>query len=98
MSSEAPPTKVWLDMDQAALDAAYDQAVYAPNSKDAIGRMVLTSAALRDRVHRETKMDQDRARRPPGGHSSREPESSHELRQHEGGAVLQEPVSLLEPV
>ncbi|MBJ7475910.1 MAG: hypothetical protein JHD24_12460, partial [Polynucleobacter sp.] len=35
-SSSSPPPKqkgplVWLDMDQAELDASYDQSVYAPN-------------------------------------------------------------------
>lgn len=42
--------KVWLDLDQAALDAAYDQTVYAPNAPQIIKRMVAASAAMRERM------------------------------------------------
>jgi len=38
---------VWLDMDQKALDDAYDQLVYAPN---------------RDQVHKRNKFNSDRVR------------------------------------
>ena len=34
--TKGPP--VWLDMDQAALDAAYDQSFYAPNMSQILGR------------------------------------------------------------
>ncbi len=40
-----PP--VWLDMDQAALDAAYDQASYAPNLQQVVGRYAINSALAR---------------------------------------------------
>src|SRR2546422_1556045 len=30
--------RVWLDLDQAELDAAYDQSVYAPNLEQIVGR------------------------------------------------------------
>lgn len=47
MTSETAGPKVWLDYDQAALDAAYDQSVYAPN-QDAIKdrRMMMAEIAL----------------------------------------------------
>ena len=35
---------VWLDMDQQALDDAYDQAVYAPN-RDQLGKRRLAASA-----------------------------------------------------
>jgi len=41
---------VWLDLDQKALDDAYDQSVYAPNLKQVIGRYATTSAAVRARL------------------------------------------------
>lgn len=41
---------VWREMDQAALDAAYDQTVYAPNYRDVIGRMMRNSAVLSQHV------------------------------------------------
>ena len=40
---------VWLDMDQAALDAAYDQAAYAPNRQQLLDRYAARSEALRSR-------------------------------------------------
>lgn len=49
MKSTSAEGKVWLDMDQAALDAAYDQTVYAPNHAQIIGRMVRSSAAVAER-------------------------------------------------
>jgi arylformamidase len=42
--------KVWLDLDQAALDAAYDQAVYAPNFRQIVDRMATNSARMRERL------------------------------------------------
>jgi len=41
---------VWLDMDQAELDAAYDQSVYAPNRQQLITRYSTNSEAVRARV------------------------------------------------
>jgi len=41
---------VFLDYDQAALDAAYDQAAYAPNREQLIRRRICDSAAARARV------------------------------------------------
>ena len=42
--------KVWLDMDQKALDDAYDQAVYAPNMQQIVGRYATNSEAVRARL------------------------------------------------
>ena len=41
---------VWLDMDQQALDDAYDQLVYAPNRDQLTKRRVVNSAAARQRI------------------------------------------------
>ena len=41
---------VWLDMDQKALDDAYDQRVYAPNRDQVLGRYVANSDAVRARL------------------------------------------------
>ena len=41
---------VFLDYDQAALDAAYDQAAYAPNRDQLVRRRVADSAAARARI------------------------------------------------
>lgn len=41
---------VWLDMDQAELDDAYDQAVYAPNRDQVAKRRLANSAAARKRI------------------------------------------------
>jgi arylformamidase len=41
---------VWLDMDQQALDDAYDQAVYAPNSAQVARRRAVNSAEVRGRL------------------------------------------------
>ncbi len=38
---------VWLDMDQQALDDAYDQAVYAPNREQVHARRAANSAVAR---------------------------------------------------
>ncbi len=51
--AQAPRVKgppVYLGMDQTALDAAYDQAVYAPNARDVQGRMRRLSAEARKRL------------------------------------------------
>jgi arylformamidase len=55
MSAVAEPVRskgplVWLDMDQKALDDAYDQAVYAPNSEQVARRRTVNSAATRARL------------------------------------------------
>ena len=42
--------RVYRDYDQAELDAAYDQAVYAPNARDVQGRMRRLSAEARKRL------------------------------------------------
>jgi arylformamidase len=41
---------VWLDMDQQALDDAYDQTVYAPNRDQVVKRRLANSAAARARI------------------------------------------------
>ena len=41
---------VWLDLDQKALDDAYDQSVYAPNLQQVIGRYATNSEAVRARL------------------------------------------------
>jgi arylformamidase len=43
-------TKVFLDYDQAALDAAYNQAAYAPNREQLIARQAATSRLVRARL------------------------------------------------
>jgi arylformamidase len=48
MPEKGPP--VYLDYDQAALDAAYDQAVYAPNREQLIKRRIRDSELARLRV------------------------------------------------
>src|SRR4051794_9145413 len=42
--------KVFLDYDQAELDAAYDQAVYAPNHQQLAQRSAANSALVRERL------------------------------------------------
>lgn len=42
--------KVWLDLDQAELDAAYDQSVYAPNQRQITGRYATNSEITRQRL------------------------------------------------
>ena len=46
--AKGPP--VWLDMDQAALDAAYDQSKYAPNLAQITKRYATNSEAVRARL------------------------------------------------
>jgi arylformamidase len=41
---------VWLDMDQAELDAAYDQSVYAPNLQQIVKRFATNSEGVRARL------------------------------------------------
>src|SRR5204863_7862110 len=41
---------VWIDMDQVDLDAAYDQAFYAPLRLEIIKRLASTSEAVRSRI------------------------------------------------
>jgi arylformamidase len=55
MTAIAAPAKVkgpivWLDMDQQALDDAYDQNVYAPNRDQLVKRRLANSAAARARL------------------------------------------------
>jgi arylformamidase len=42
--------RVWLDMDQAELDAAYDQSVYAPNLQQIVTRYASNSEGVRARL------------------------------------------------
>ncbi len=52
-TATAPRSKgpiVWLDMDQQALDDAYDQLVYAPNRDQLTKRRIVNSAAARARI------------------------------------------------
>ena len=52
----APPVprvkgpRVWLDMDQTELDAAYDQSVYAPNLQQVVKRWATNSEGVRVRL------------------------------------------------
>jgi arylformamidase len=48
--ARAQAPKVWRDLDQKALDDAYDQAVYAPNLQQVIGRYATNSDAVRARL------------------------------------------------
>ena len=48
MPEKGPP--VYLDYDQAALDAAYDQAAYAPNREQLIKRRIRDSELARLRI------------------------------------------------
>jgi arylformamidase len=50
LATDQATGKVWRDLDQAALDAAYDQTVFAPNHAHVIGRMVRSSNALAGRL------------------------------------------------
>src|SRR5438552_695209 len=52
-AQQAPRAKgpaVWLDMDQAELDAAYDQSKYAPNLSQLVNRYATNSEAVRARL------------------------------------------------
>ena len=42
--------RVWLDMDQAELDAAYDQSAYAPNLQQIVKRYATNSEGVRGRL------------------------------------------------
>ena len=48
--ARAKGPRVWLDMDQAELDAAYDQAAYAPNRDQLVARQALNSEGVRARL------------------------------------------------
>jgi arylformamidase len=56
MSTQAPAAarvkgpRVWLDLDQAELDAAYDQSAYAPNREQVLARNATNSAGVRARL------------------------------------------------
>jgi arylformamidase len=50
MPSKTKGSLVWLDMDQAELDAAYDQSVYAPNLTQVINRFASNSEIVRSRL------------------------------------------------
>jgi arylformamidase len=50
IAARAKGPKVWLDMDQAELDAAYDQSAYAPNLQQILKRYASNSDAVRDRL------------------------------------------------
>jgi arylformamidase len=49
-AQRAKGPRVWLDMDQAELDAAYDQSVYAPNREQIVKRYAANSDAVRKRL------------------------------------------------
>ena len=42
--------RVWLDMDQAELDAAYNQSAYAPNLQQIVKRYATNSEGVRARL------------------------------------------------
>ena len=50
MQDATAAPKVWLDMDQAALDAAYDQSVYAPNQSAVHDRRIMMSTIALERL------------------------------------------------
>lgn len=71
---------VFLDYDQAALDAAYDQAAYAANRDQLVRRRIADSAAARARVGAPERVAYGNAEiekldiyRPPGAGSGRAP-------------------------
>ena len=47
---EGPRKLVWLDLDQAELDAAYDQAAWAPNRPQLVARYAANSEGVRARL------------------------------------------------
>jgi len=49
-ATRAKGPRVWLDMDQAELDDAYDQSVWAPNQRQVTGRYATNSEAVRARL------------------------------------------------
>jgi arylformamidase len=56
LSTQAPAAarvkgpRVWLDLDQAELDAAYDQSAYAPNREQVLARNATNSEGVRARL------------------------------------------------
>ena len=54
MHEKGPP--VYLDYDQAALDAAYDQAAYAPNREQLIKRRIRDSELTRLRIGKSERV------------------------------------------
>jgi arylformamidase len=50
MNGSAPPAKIYLDYDQAALDRAYDQRAWADNAEAVIARYGTDSEAVRRRL------------------------------------------------
>src|SRR6516162_3289684 len=59
MPETGPP--VFLDYDQAPLDAAYDQAAYAPNREQLIERRIAASANVRRRIGEPERVAYGRA-------------------------------------
>ncbi|HKM72119.1 MAG TPA: hypothetical protein VJX94_19015 [Stellaceae bacterium] len=59
MPEKGPP--VFLDYDQAALDAAYDQAAYAPNREQLIKRRIRDSELARRRIGEPERVAYGRA-------------------------------------
>jgi arylformamidase len=55
MKSHTKGPPVWLDMDQAALDAAYDQSFYAPNMSQILQRCATNSKDVRARIGKPQK-------------------------------------------
>src|SRR5262245_59464833 len=49
-ASRAKGPRVWLDMDQAEIDAAYDQSAYAPNLRQIVQRYATNSEAVRSHL------------------------------------------------
>ena len=50
LGPRAKGPRVWLDLDQAELDAAYDQTVWAPNREQLVRRYATQSDAVRARL------------------------------------------------
>jgi arylformamidase len=56
LERRAPGPLVWLDLDQQALDDAYDQLVYAPNRDQILNRRIANSAQARARLGEPRRM------------------------------------------
>jgi arylformamidase len=56
LERRAPGPVVWLDLDQQALDDAYDQLVYAPNRDQILKRRIANSALARARLGEPRRM------------------------------------------
>jgi arylformamidase len=56
LERRAPGPLVWLDLDQQALDDAYDQLVYAPNRDQILKRRIANSALARARLGEPRRM------------------------------------------